>query len=87
MNKTIVQHSNNDSNKNEDIDSLNESVSSIQDKVNINNDIVKDKRKHIQQQVYPHTNYKPNMMIRILSINKKSKIIIIRTIAIHRTIV
>ena len=45
MNEWIVQYNNNDSNKNEDINSLNESVSSIQDEVNINNDIIKDLKK------------------------------------------
>ena len=45
MNKTIVQYNKNDSNKNEDINSLNESISSIQDEVNINNEIIMDKKK------------------------------------------
>ena len=43
-NKTIVQHNNNDSNKNGDVNFLSESVSAIQDEVNIINDIIKDKK-------------------------------------------
>ena len=41
----IVHHNNNDSNKNEDINTSNEIVSSIKDEVKVNNNIIKDKRK------------------------------------------
>ena len=47
----IVKHNNNDSKNNENINSSNETVLSIQDEVNINNDIIKDKRKNIPQKV------------------------------------
>ena len=49
MNERIVHYINNDSNKNEDINSLNENVSSIQDEVNIDNDIIKDFKKFHQK--------------------------------------
>ena len=45
MNEMFFQHNNNDSDKNEDTNSLNESVSSIKYEVNINNDIIKDLKK------------------------------------------
>ena len=86
MNITIVQYNKNDSNENEDINSLNESISSIQDEVNINNEIIMDKKK-ILQKVYPNTNCKPKIMMIILMINNVTKMIIIRTIIIHRIIV
>ena len=87
MNNTIVQYKHNSSNKKEDINSLNESVASIQDEVNVKNDIIKDKRKNIPQKVYSHTNCKPKIMMLILKINRVTKITITITIKMYRTIV
>ena len=55
MNKRIVQYNNNGSNKNEDENSLNETVSAGQDEVYIINDIINNKN---PPKMYPHTNCK-----------------------------
>ena len=85
MNKRIVQHNNNGSNKNEDNSSLNESVSAGQDEVYIINDIINNNK--YPQKMYPHTNCKWKIMIILLTIYKIIKIIRIRRTIIHRTIV
>ena len=46
INKRIVQYNNNGSNKNEDENSLNESVSAGQDELYIINDIINNKKIH-----------------------------------------
>ena len=63
-------------------------VSSIQDEGNLNNNIIKDKRKNYSTKSVPtYINGKPTIMMLIVTINRVTKITIIITIKIHRTIV